>query len=123
MPSPGQIVGPRAWLDFPAYIYIWYEKCCSYSWKLPSGTPKTAKKQEPHRDPPDDSDDGGQILNDNEQWLKEALKKKAIQDEKTTLNIRHKDRSSGDTEKNQKNDNSKKPRKTSGWKYHSKRLS
>jgi hypothetical protein len=61
-----------------------YKECCSCGLK-PSG-PKRTKKQEPHHDPPDDSDDGIQILDDNEQWLQEAIKKKTIQaDEKTTF--------------------------------------
>jgi hypothetical protein len=42
-------------------------------------TTKRTKKQESYHDPPDDSDDGIQILNDNEQWLQEAIKKKTIQ--------------------------------------------
>jgi hypothetical protein len=61
-----------AWLDVSAY-----KKCCSCGWKPSAGPQKKKQPQEPHRHP-DDSDDGLEILTSNDQWLKEAIKKKTI---------------------------------------------
>jgi hypothetical protein len=62
-----------AWLDSPSY-----KKCCSCSWKPSTRHQKTKKQEpEPHRDAPDDSDDGLQVLT-NDQWIQEAKKKKKI---------------------------------------------
>jgi hypothetical protein len=61
-----------AWFNIAAY-----KKCCSCGWKLSAGQKKKEEPRVPRRHP-DDSDDGLEILNSNDQWLKEAIKKKNI---------------------------------------------
>ena len=60
-------------------------ECCFCGWKPSAGRQKTKKQEpEPHRDAPDDSDDGLQVPT-NDQWIQEAKKKKIEPGDKTTF--------------------------------------